>query len=225
MDWSAIGAACRPAAGRRFSSPLVAGFLHRQDPAAHLAARRIARRLWPCRAPAPSALSRLSRLSRADLDDVGRRGPIWPPFDAWLVPLPVLTTPAVMLAGNCSWSLAFVRVARLNLSMGAPWRSGAGRPGRRAGPLLSQMAPSRVADIRCWRPSWWVRSGCSWPSHACSPCSACSSGLRTLVRQADVEERELAQPPRRRWAGLSCRSAPKWPWSRHARNAHALAAG
>ena len=97
-------------------------FLHRQDPVV-----RWRRQRSPVAYGSPGTeLSALSdfRVFRVLIWMVAVGRAVWPPFDAWLVPLPVLATPAVMLAGNADGRRLRARARPAALAMGSAWRSG-----------------------------------------------------------------------------------------------------
>ena len=115
-----------------------------------------------------------------------------------------------MAVGNLLMTLAFLRVAQLNLMMGRAWRSGVA-PSGDASPLLTH-----GAFTRCRHPMLvavmlgQVGLFLAIPTLFTAVCLVV--GVLTLVRQSELEEAQLARRHGERWWAYAA-ATRKWPWS------------
>lgn len=136
---------------------------------------------------------------------------VWPPFDAWLVPLPVLATPAIMLAGNAVMVGSFALVLRQHMAMGSNWRSGLADPADGL-PLLTQRPYTRSRHPM-FATVMLAQIGLFLAVPSLFTLLCLGVGITTLVRQARLEERQMALRHGADWLSYSA-SRRRWPWSR-----------
>lgn len=155
-------------------------------------------------------LSMTFRVFRALIWLVAMARAIWPPVDFLLLPLPGLYTPGVMAGGNLLMVLAFSRVGRLNLQMGRAWRSGIARPAEGAalltGAPFAHCRHPMLAAVMAGQLGLFL----AIPSLFTAICLVL--GIGTLLRQAELEEADLARRHGERWTAYAAVTR-KWPWS------------
>ena len=138
---------------------------------------------------------------------------VWPPFDAFLVPITPLAVPPVMVAGNLILVVAFAVLVRQHLGLGIAWRSGLADPEDQV-PLLTE-GPYRRVRHPMLAMIMLAQIGLvlAIPSLFTLVCLAV--GIGTLLRQARLEEADMARRHGATWQDYSA-ARRAWPWSRQA---------
>jgi len=134
----------------------------------------------------------------------------WPPLDAFLVPIPPLARPPVMLAGNLVMVAALVLIIGLHRGMGDSWRSGLADPDDPI-PLLTE------GPYRRWRHPiaaaillGQVGLVLAIPSLFTLVCLIV--GVTTLLRQVRLEDEDMARRHGASWQAYRAERRA-WPWS------------
>lgn len=135
---------------------------------------------------------------------------IWPATDRALVMLTLLAHPLVMLVGNIVLWGSFLWIVRMNLQLRDAWRSGLTEDAR--------ATPLRTDGIhaRCRHPMFAVimlaQLGLFLAIPSLFTLICLAVGVLTLLRQAEVEEVDLARRYGAQWWAYAA-TTPKWPWS------------
>lgn len=135
---------------------------------------------------------------------------VWPPFDAFLVPIAPLAIAPVMLAGNLLLVAAFALIVNQHLILGTAWRSGLADPSDQV-PLLSDR-PYRRYRHPMLSTIMVAQLGLLLAIPSLFTLVCLVIGVVVLLRQARLEEADMARRHGEDWSTYRSKRRA-WPWN------------